>query len=251
MMIGPDDSPACAALEAGFSAAGTAFHLRCISPADLDSAAGDPTSLFVVDHVFPPAEIARLVDRQAARMTAQGVMVIPGPAPVSPAGMQQLAQPHGGGVCLLAARLPYPLDIIADLHLDAPVRRLFDRLCAAQGAGLRIRLGDGLAYLSDETGSDPALDALRARLRLRDAAAVDTAVRLDAAQQDRDAMESEIARLTAELEFLQRRLMDESPDLAELKTQLSLLQDELGMLRGSTSWKVTAPLRWLGKWLGR
>lgn len=251
MLIGSEDSPVCGALEAGFSAVGATFQLQRTRPEDMESAAGDPTDLFVMDHVLPPAETARRVDRQAARMTAQGVMVIPGPAPVSPAGMQQLAQAHGIGVCLLAAKLPYPLDVIAGMPPEAPVRRLFDRLCATQGAGLRVRLGDGLMYLADESRSDPALDALRARLRLRDAAAVDMAVRLDAAQQARDAMEPEIDRLTTELEILERRLIDESPDQAELRTQLSLLQGEIRMLQNSTSWKITAPMRWLGRWLGR
>jgi len=267
VLIGPGDSLVPGMLETVAAPNGGAVVWHRTTPARAAEAAAGiapgMVDLLVIDHPLPPAEHAELASLWAGRMAPTGAVVLPGMtrAEDAPAGMLRFAQTHGGGVCVLAPALPDALAALAAAAPDAPPRALFDRVCAALGAGLRTRLGARLASgpeLSTDVGTGARTDALadaladaQARLRLRDAALADLAARRDAAERARDAMAPEMARLAGELERLSRRLIEEHPDMAELKAQLSMQAAEIAMLRGSTSWKVTAPLRRLGRLLGR
>ena len=69
---------------------------------------------------------------------------------------------------------------------------------------------------------------------------------------------NEMANLEAERKRLETLVLDSHAELESCRSQISILENQcatlsetLAVLRGSTSWKVTKPLRWLGRTIKR
>lgn len=86
-----------------------------------------------------------------------------------------------------------------------------------------------------------------ARLRARDAALAELAQRLDAAERACATLEDTTARQADEIARLSAQLLGDAPDVAELRARLSMLQAERDALCADPLWRVTAPLRRLGR----
>jgi hypothetical protein len=68
--------------------------------------------------------------------------------------------------------------------------------------------------------------------------------------ENREATEAQLERVRAERDALRARLIEAEQQLAELPG-LRADREELGRLRASPSWRITAPLRALSHWARR
>lgn len=160
-----------------------------------------------------------------------------------------------------------PSALMSQAVLEPYARRL--ALAAAEISDLRTRLGGpGMAGLSGVTVRASNLLSLRRSLRESEAAlAEERAIRaeverrLAASEADLVAREEELASVSTQLETARAGLRELDNELgtarkdverqaAERSGAIAALDRELRIIRGSWSWRVTAPLRHLASWFG-
>jgi O-antigen biosynthesis protein len=186
-----------------------------------------------------------VIDDWLPSMSERGLVVVPD---AQTPKLEELGQgwPHldlgqGNGllVLMVGQSPPAPVAFAAGLAPESPERALLAHALGASGRGLAHRVRaetarDAAARLDAELQSLRA--EVAAQLARRDVALAERARELETAEMTRRDLEARVARQREELRFLTARA-------EELRKELARQADEVGAIRGSMTWRLTAPVR--------
>lgn len=210
--------------------------------------AGGEIDLLHIDGAHDSASVESDFDTWLPKMSARGVMVLHDiNVRRSGFGVWELwnrvateyphfAFDHGHGLGVLGVGSDIsslqPLFDLTGTSMAMEVRRLFARLGAGVADRAELELVQQL-----KRDTDARLNATESSLSATEASLIETAARLDAVLTEIEPARDNVARLSTEIE--------------EVRQANQELRGELMAMRSSRSWRVTAPIRVVGRAIRR